>query len=111
MEEPENGLHPGVIQDVYDALSSVYDSQVLLATHSPIFLSHADLEHVLCVGKSSEGATDIIPASAHPGLQDWQGSPNLSVFFAAGVLGSSALLRELRRSRHSTDALMPPLES
>ena len=61
MEEPENGLHPGVIQDVYDALSSVYDSQVLLATHSPIFLSHADLEHVLCVGKSSEGATDIIP--------------------------------------------------
>ena len=87
MEEPENGLHPGVIQDVYDALSSVYDSQVLLATHSPIFLSHADLEHVLCVGKSSEGATDIIPASAHPGLKDWQGSPNLSVFFAAGVLG------------------------
>ena len=35
MEEPENGLHPGVTQDVYDALSSVYDSQVLLATHSP----------------------------------------------------------------------------
>ena len=87
MEEPENGLHPGVTQDVYDALSSVYDSQVLLATHSPVFLNHADLEHVLCFGKDSNGATDVIPAQAHPGLRDWQGSPNLSVFFAAGVLG------------------------
>ena len=89
MEEPENGLHPGVMQDVYDALSSVYDSQVLLATHSPIFLSHADLEHVLCFAKDDEGATDVIPARAHPGLRDWQGDPNLSVFFAAGVLGES----------------------
>ena len=87
MEEPENGLHPGVMQDVYDALSSVYDSQVLLATHSPIFLSNADLEHVLCFAKDDEGATDVIPARAHPGLRDWQGDPNLSVFFAAGVLG------------------------
>ena len=89
MEEPENGLHPGVMQDVYDALSSVYDSQVLLATHSPIFLSHADLEHVLCFAKDDEGATDVIPARAHPGLRDWQGDPNLSVFFAAGVLSES----------------------
>ena len=87
MEEPENGLHPGVMQDVYDALSSVYDSQVLLATHSPVFLSHADMEHVLCFGKDACGATDVIPARAHPDLKDWQGSPNLSVFFAAGVLG------------------------
>ena len=89
MEEPENGLHPGVIQDVYDALSSVYDSQVLLATHSPIFLSHADLEQVLCFAKDEQGATDVIPARVHPGLRDWQGDPNLSVFFAAGVLGGS----------------------
>ena len=87
MEEPENGLHPGVTQDVYDALSSVYDSQVLLATHSPVFLNHADLKHVLCFGKDASGATDVIPAQAHPGLRDWQGDPNLSVFFAAGVLG------------------------
>ena len=87
MEEPENGLHPGVMEDVYDALCSVYESQVLLATHSPVFLSRVDLEHVLCFGKDADGATDVVPARAHPGLKDWQGSPNLSVFFAAGVLG------------------------
>ena len=87
MEEPENGLHPGVMEDVYDALCSVYGSQVLLATHSPVFLSRVDLEHVLCFGKDADGATDVVPARAHPDLKDWQGSPNLSVFFAAGVLG------------------------
>ena len=87
MEEPENGLHPGVMQDVYRALSSVHDSQVLLATYSPVFLSHADLKDVLCFGKDASGATDVIPARKHPGLKDWQGSPNPSVFFAAGVLG------------------------
>ena len=87
MEEPENGLHPGVMEDVYDALCSVYGSQVLLATHSPVFLSRVDLEQVLCFGKDADGATDVVPARAHPGLKDWQGSPNLSVFFAAGVLG------------------------
>ena len=87
IEEPEDGLHPGVMQDVYDALSSVYDSQVLLATHSPIFLSHADLEHVLCFGMDPRGATHVIPATWHPRLKDWQGDPDLSVYFAAGVLG------------------------
>ena len=87
MEEPENGLHPGVMEDVYDALCSVYGSQVLLATHSPVFLSRVDLEQVLCFGKDADGATDVVPAREHPGLKDWQGSPNLSVFFAAGVLG------------------------
>ena len=87
IEEPEDGLHPGVLQDVYDALSSVYNSQVLLATHSLVFLSHVDLEHVLCLGMDAHGATDMIPATAHPRLKDWRGEPDLSVYFAAGVLG------------------------
>lgn len=86
IEEPEDGLHPGVMQDVYDALSSVYDAQVLMATHSPILLSCADLERVLCFGMQS-GATHAIPAVHHPSLRDWRGDPDLSVFFAAGVLG------------------------
>ena len=33
IEEPENGVHPGAVATVYDSLSSVYDAQVLLATH------------------------------------------------------------------------------
>ncbi len=86
VEEPEDGLHPGVVQDVYDALSSVHDSQVLLATHSPLLLSHADLEHVLCFGLGPGGAAHVIPAAWHPRLGHWQGEPNPGVHFAAGVL-------------------------
>ena len=41
-------------------LSSVYDAQILLATHSPVILSVADLKTVLCFAKSEHGATDIV---------------------------------------------------
>ena len=35
IEEPENGIHPRNVETVFESLSSVYDAQVLLATHSP----------------------------------------------------------------------------
>ena len=39
IEEPENGIHPRAIQTMHQSLSSVYDAQILLATHSPVILS------------------------------------------------------------------------
>src|SRR4030043_247538 len=39
IEEPENGIHPRAIESMLQSLSSVYDAQILLATHSPIILS------------------------------------------------------------------------
>ena len=48
IEEPENGIHPRAIETVFYSLSSVYSGQVLLATHSPVILSIADPEKVLC---------------------------------------------------------------
>lgn len=39
IEEPENGIHPSAVETVYQSLSSVYDAQILLATHSPVILS------------------------------------------------------------------------
>ena len=38
LEEPENGVHPLALDAVYDSLSSVYESQVLVATSLPGFL-------------------------------------------------------------------------
>ncbi len=87
IEEPENGLHPRAVEAVYQSLSSVYDNQVLVASHSPIFLSLAKLEQILCFGKTPTGATDIIAGTEHPKLRDWRGEVNLSVLFASGVLG------------------------
>jgi predicted ATPase len=87
IEEPENGIHPRAVETVFQSLSSVYDSQVLLATHSPVVLSVAKPEQVLCFAKTAEGATDIVRGSEHPRLREWKGETDLGTLFAGGVLG------------------------
>ena len=87
MEEPENGIHPMAIETVYQSLASVYDSQVLVATHSPVFLSCAEPEQILCFAKNEDGATDIISGGEHPRLATWRSSADNSVLFASEVLG------------------------
>lgn len=87
IEEPENGIHPRAVETVFQSLSSVYNAQILLATHSPVILSMVDADKVLCFAKTPEGATDIVSGNNHPALKEWQGEMNLGVLFAGGVLG------------------------
>jgi predicted ATPase len=87
VEEPENGIHPTAVETVYQSLSSVYEAQILLATHSPVILSMCPAAQVLCFNKTEQGAADIITGDRHPALRDWRGQPNLSILFASGVLG------------------------
>ncbi len=87
LEEPENGIHPLAVDCVFQSLSSVYESQVLLATHSPVVLRMAALEEALCFAKNSAGATDVVRGDDHPRLKNWRDSPNMDVLFASGVIG------------------------
>ena len=87
IEEPENGIHPRAVETVFQSLSSVYEGQILVATHSPAILSMVDPKDVLCFAKTPEGATDIVSGSQHPKLKDWRNEVNFGVLFAAGVLG------------------------
>ncbi|MFA7059936.1 MAG: ATP-binding protein [Pedobacter sp.] len=87
IEEPENGIHPRAVETMFQSLSSVYDAQILLASHSPVILSMVDVDNVLCFAKTTAGATDIVQGSRHPALREWQGETNLGVLFAGGVLG------------------------
>ncbi len=87
IEEPENGIHPRAVETVIQSLSSVYEAQVLMATHSPVILGCVEAPQVLCFAKTDDGATDIVCGDKHPKLKDWKGSPDLSVLFAGGVLG------------------------
>jgi predicted ATPase len=89
IEEPENGIHPRAIETMYQSLSSVYDAQVLVATHSPVILSIVPIKSVLCFAKTTEGATDIVSGEEHPRLREWRGATNLGTLFAAGVLDHS----------------------
>lgn len=87
IEEPENGIHPKAVEAVYQSLSSVYQGQVLLATHSPIFLTLSDPSHLLCFAINDEGAADIVEGSRHPRLTEWRKDVSLGDLFATGVLG------------------------
>ncbi len=59
IEEPENGIHPRAVTTMYQSLSSVYEAQILLATHSPVILSIVNPDDVLCFAKTMEGALQI----------------------------------------------------
>lgn len=89
IEEPENGIHPKAVEAVFNALRSVYDGQVFLATYSPLVLALARPEDLLVFGKTPSGATDtdIVNGPFHPVLREWQRETSLDTLFAAGVLG------------------------
>lgn len=89
LEEPENGIHPRAIETVLQSLSSLYDSQVWLSTHSPIVLAHTDLANLIVMRKDSDGGMEAIAGDQHPRLRDWHGGIDLGSLFAAGVLDVS----------------------
>jgi len=87
IEEPENGVHPHALEAVYQSLSSVYEGQVLCATHSPILLNMANLEELLCFSRTEDGATTIVSGDQHPLLKHWQEKTALGDLLASGILG------------------------
>lgn len=86
LEEPENGIYPKAIELVLQSLSSVENSQVWLATHSPIVLANTELESLIVMRCAKNGNIEAIPGIEHPRLKDWQAAIDLGTLFAAGVL-------------------------
>ena len=85
IEEPENGIHPMAVETVFDSLSSVYLSQVFVATHSLMFLRCADPSVVTCFARSEHGTT-AIEGNHHPFLTDWQSAVDNDLFFTIDIL-------------------------
>lgn len=86
VEEPENGVHPQAVEAVFQSLSSIYDGQALVATHSPVLVGLIKPEQLLCFSKTPAGETDIVRGDRHPKLRQWQGELRLAQLFAAGIL-------------------------
>lgn len=87
IEEPENGIHPQAVECVYQAFAAAPDVQVLCASHSPVVLSLAAPETLLCFARAKDGQTDVVNGSEHPRLAEWRQETDLGTLFAAGVLG------------------------
>lgn len=88
IEEPENGIHPRALETVIQSLTTIYNHQVLIATHSPIVLNQLEPANILCFAKGPDGATDIVSGDHHPQLQTWktQQSVDLGTLLASGIL-------------------------
>lgn len=86
IEEPENGVHPQAIEAVYEALSASPKAQVMIATHSPVFLGIAPPAALLCFSHDGE-KTRVLSGDQHPALVSWHGEVDLATLFASGVLG------------------------
>lgn len=87
VEEPENGIHPRAIEAVLQGLSSMYDTQVLVSSHSPIVVSQTPIQQIIAGRVTSDGSVDFVAGPDHPRLADWKGEVDLGTLFAAGVLG------------------------
>jgi predicted ATPase len=85
LEEPENGVYPQAIEAILQSLSSIYYSQVLASTHSPIVLANSSLDQILCARIDANGAATIVAGRDHPQLKDWKGGIDLGALFASGV--------------------------
>ena len=85
VEEPENGVHPKALEVILRSLSAIPGGQMLVATHSPFVVNQVGVEPLLCFTRDEDGV-HIIPGSDHPGLQKWDGTPDLGLVFAAGLL-------------------------
>jgi predicted ATPase len=77
IEEPENGIHPQAVETVFQSLSSVYDGQVLVATHSPVLVAQIEPRQLLCFSKTASGETDVITGDQHPRLKGWKAEVSL----------------------------------
>lgn len=86
-EEPENGIHPQATEVVLQSLSSIYDSQVIVSSHSPVVLASMELNQILAARIGDTGAAEVIAGTQHPRLVDWKGEVSLPTLFATGVLG------------------------
>jgi hypothetical protein len=57
-EEPDNHLHPATIRSICDDLIGISNSsQVLVSTHSPVFLSHVGFSPLRPLVQNSDGLT------------------------------------------------------
>ncbi|MGK3996367.1 AAA family ATPase [Sorangium sp. So ce1024] len=83
VEEPETGLHPGMLRKLvglfHDMTTGAHGgaaTQVILTTHSPMLLNLIEPQGIRVVQRGDDGATTVTPFMKPPGIEallDYQG--------------------------------------
>ncbi len=71
VEEPENGLHPARVADVVRVLKEIsLETQVIMATHSPLVINEMKPEEVTLVIREREEGSKVIPVKQTRNFED-----------------------------------------
>ncbi|MDR2691415.1 MAG: AAA family ATPase [Dysgonamonadaceae bacterium] len=86
IDEPECGLHPDMIKSVCDMMKEASDSQIIIATHSPLLLNHFELEDILVFEKNEQNETKVKRYSEND-FPDWEGDFLAGQMWLRGQIG------------------------
>ena len=86
IEEPENGLHPGLLALLVQSLKSVYSGQVLITTHSPDFLDLVNKEDLILFHQGKNRSASTTSGADNAYLKGADGRVSLATAFSSGML-------------------------
>lgn len=89
-EEPENCLHPYLLEVLADILKSASErTQILVSTHSPLLLNYLSYEDLILVEKR-EGKTVCKPIEDKEGVKEALKTLGLGELWQSGAIGGIA---------------------
>jgi predicted ATPase len=60
IEEPERSIHPQIISKLVDMMKeSSRKTQLIITTHNPQFIKHADMDDILLISRNEQGYSVI----------------------------------------------------
>ena len=87
IDEPEIGLHPDMINTISDAIKfASKDSQLIIATHSPLLLNSFDLDDILIFEKNAENKS-IVSVKSEADFEGWNGEFLAGQMWLRGQIG------------------------
>ncbi len=88
LDEPEIGLHPDMINTIADAFKSAArgNSQLIIATHSPLLLNAFDLDEVLIFEKDAHNQT-VVSSKSEADFEDWNDNFLIGQLWLRGSIG------------------------
>jgi len=88
LDEPEIGLHPDMINMIADSIKQAStNSQIIIATHSPLLLNSFNLEDCLIFEKNSKNETVII-RKTEDDFPDWEDDFLVGQLWLSGKIGA-----------------------
>jgi predicted ATPase len=88
IDEPETGLHPDMINTVTEAIKEASrDSQILIATHSPLLLNSFELEDCMIFEKNTQNES-VVYRKSESDFPDWNDDFLVGQMWLSGKIGA-----------------------